>query len=695
MLPIHQLLWQLIRYAQRLYWVDTLLWLFILGLPAVPGVLIREFFDSLTDQSQLSNSPWVWIGLFLAVGLARVVAIFTGRITKTQHRFLMSGLVRHNLLYELLKRPGAELAAGGADGQNASPGEILSYFRDDAFQIEDTVVGTNEIFAAGVFAVGSVALLLSVNPTMTLLVFLPLCAIAALAHQAEHRLKRYRRASRQATQRVTGLIGEMFTAVQAVKVAGAEDRMLDELRDRCDRRRRLMVRDQVFNAMLNSGFENIVSIGTGLILLIASQSLGAQGSLTIGDFALFVYYLSFVTYFLAFFGGFLASIKQSEVSFERMAGLIGGTRDKGQGARFKKGFRFKVQGLRSRKSLTNSPPESQTLNPKPQILNPKPQTLNPKPQTLNPFHPLTHPHPLYLKPILSAQPALPSLSSLAQTEPLQELRVEGLGYRYPDSNNGITDIRFTLWRGSLTVITGQIGAGKTTLLRSLLGLLPKQSGSIFWNGLEIQDPANFLLPPHAAYTPQIPQLFSASLRENLLLGLEDEAVSERLKRAIATAVFDQDLAAMPDGLETLIGTRGFRLSGGQKQRAAAARMLLRQPELLVFDDLSSALDIDTEQRLWERLFEGQQVSEVEGKRSKVQGLRDQATPNTQGPMPDPQPPIPNPHSIPYSPTCLIVSHRPAVIKQADQVILLEAGTIAFLGNSEAFSASFPDYGLEH
>jgi len=177
---IHQLLWQMIRYAQPLYWVDTLLWLFILGLPAVPRLLIREFFDSLTDQSRLSESPWVWIGLFLAVGLARVVAIFVGRITKTQHRFLMSGLVRHNLLFELLKRPGAELAAGGADGQNASPGEILSYFRDDAFQIEDTVVGTNEIFAAGVFAVGSVALLLSVNPTMTLLVFLPLCAIAAL-----------------------------------------------------------------------------------------------------------------------------------------------------------------------------------------------------------------------------------------------------------------------------------------------------------------------------------------------------------------------------------------------------------------------------------------------------------------------------------------------------------------------------------
>ncbi|MEM9807042.1 MAG: ABC transporter ATP-binding protein, partial [Cyanobacteria bacterium P01_D01_bin.56] len=111
--PIWHILWQMIRYAQRLYWVDTLLWLLILGLPIVPGVLIREFFNTLTQQPASDASPWVWIGLLLVVGLARVVAIFTGRITKTQHRFLISGLVRHNLMLGLLKRPGAALATGG------------------------------------------------------------------------------------------------------------------------------------------------------------------------------------------------------------------------------------------------------------------------------------------------------------------------------------------------------------------------------------------------------------------------------------------------------------------------------------------------------------------------------------------------------------------------------------------------------
>jgi ATP-binding cassette subfamily B protein len=308
--------------------------------------------------------------------------------------------------------------------------------------------------------------------------------------------------------------------------------------------------------------------------------------------------------------------------------------------------------------------------------------------------------------IARSQPALPSTAQKTTVDPLQELRVEGLCYRYPDSTNGIHDIGFTLRRGSLTVITGQVGAGKTTLLRVLLGLLPRQSGQLFWNGTEINDPGNFLIPPNAAYTPQIPQLFSASLQENLLLGLDySSADSERLETAIATAIFDQDLAAMPDGLDTLIGTRGFRLSGGQKQRVAAARMLLRQPELLVFDDLSSALDVETEQRLWEKLFENRRVNSSEDARCKVQGLGDKADLDTRHPIPSTQIPSTHPpihpalreaatasttHPLPYSPTCLVASHRPSVLRRADWVILLEAGKIAFLGTAVEFMESFPN-----
>ena len=118
------------------------------------------------------------------------------------------------------------------------------------------------------------------------------------------------------------------------------------------------------------------------------------------------------------------------------------------------------------------------------------------------------------------------------------------------------------------------------------------------------DAAEFFRPPHSAYTPQVPRLFSTTLRENILMGVsngdEGEATSP-LQAAVRQAVLEPDVATLEHGLDTVVGPRGVRLSGGQVQRSAAARMLIRDPELLVCDDLSSALDVETEQLLWERV----------------------------------------------------------------------------------------------
>lgn len=608
---IWHLLWQLIRYAQGLYWLDTLLWLLIAGLPAVPGILIREFFNALTHQSTFSLSLWVWIALFLAIGLARITVIFTGRITKTQHRFTMSALVRHNLLKGLMQHPGAHPLTLGKTHDPISPGAVVSFFREDASQIEDNVVGTNEIFGEGVFAVGSLILLLSVNARITLFVFLPLMLMALILHSIGDRIKRYRRDSRQATQQVTSLVGEVFASVQAIQVAGAEKTVLNHVRQLCNRRQEVMVRDQLLTAVLESSFENLVSIGTGAILLVAAQAMQSPAqALTVGDFALFVYYLSYITYFFAFLGGFFTQTKQSDVSFERMAAL-----------------------------------------------------LNADTQTI-----VAH-HPLYLKPILGRQPAFPKHQPLParQTDHLKELVALNLTYHYPGTNRGITNVALQLKRGSFTVVTGQVGSGKTTLLRVLLGLLPMQAGEIYWNGNRVTNSAEFFVPPRSAYTPQVPQLFSNTLRENILLGLvQDEGelyqdvITARLKQALALSVFDQDLATMPDGLDTLIGPRGVRLSGGQIQRAAAARMIIRQPDLLVFDDLSSALDVETEQKLWTRLF-------------------------TLSP-PSPTSKIQNPKS--RLPTYLIVSHHPAVLKRSDRIIVLNQGRVEMEGTFDELPTAY-------
>lgn len=613
----------MILYAPKLYLIDSILWMFIMGLPAVPGLIIREFFNTLTNHSRLNFSPQVFIALFLAVGVARIVAIFTGRVTKTQHRFTMSALLRRNLLEELLRHPGAQPLRIG-NNTTVSPGEVLSYFREDAAQVEDNVVGTNEILGAGVFAIASMLVLFSVNARLTLFVFLPLVAIAIVVQQAEKRIKRYRRASRQATQQVTGLIGEMFTAVQAIQIAGAETSVLNHFRQLNEQRRQLMVQDQVFTTTLSSVLENLVSVGTGLILLIASQSMASSVSpLSVGDFALFVYYLAFATNFLWLCGDFLALSKQTEVAFERMAGLL--AEDGAQGR----------IGVGQEEGVSTNPLKSSPISP---------SSASPA------FSPLIliAPKPLYLNDLWGRKPELPLIERPTGDENvrLHELTAFNLTYSYPGTDRGITDINLVVRPGSFTVITGRVGSGKTTLLRVLLGLLPKQEGVIYWNNCRIDDPANFFIPPRSAYTPQVPQLFSHSLRENILLGLERE--DHEISRAIALAVFDRDLATMPEGLETAIGPKGVRLSGGQLQRAAAARMFVRQPELLVFDDLSSALDVETEQLLWSRLFAAKDNSEQT-------------------------------NTAHWTPTCLVVSHRRSVLRHADNIIVLKNGRVEAQG----------------
>jgi ABC-type multidrug transport system fused ATPase/permease subunit len=219
-------------------------------------------------------------------------------------------------------------------------------------------------------------------------------------------------------------------------------------------------------------------------------------------------------------------------------------------------------------------------------------------------------------------------------DPLLRLEVRGLNHWFPDGEEGLEGVDLVVNRGSFTVVTGKIGSGKSTLVRALLGLVPAQ-GEVYWNGELVEDRASFFVPPRSAYTAQVPRLFSESLADNITLG--QHGATERLSDAVKLAVLDPDLERMEKGIDTMVGARGVKLSGGQVQRSAAARMLATEAELLVFDDLSSALDLHTETELWSRLRRRREV------------------------------------------TCIVVSHRRAALERADQILLMDRGRVADRG----------------
>jgi len=231
-----------------------------------------------------------------------------------------------------------------------------------------------------------------------------------------------------------------------------------------------------------------------------------------------------------------------------------------------------------------------------------------------------------------------------------ELKFDNVGFRYPGAEQPVLEnISFTVLAGQTLAVIGSTGSGKTTLVNLVPRLFDASNGSVRLDGVDVRDLAPEALWTRVGIVPQKPYLFGGTVASNLQYGKED-ATEEEMWNALRIAQAEDFVRAMPGGLEATIAQGGSNVSGGQRQRLAIARALIRQPEIYLFDDSFSALDLATDARLRAALAPHVRQAVV-----------------------------------------VVVAQRVSTIRDADKILVLEDGECVGLGTHDELLTSCPTY----
>ena len=219
------------------------------------------------------------------------------------------------------------------------------------------------------------------------------------------------------------------------------------------------------------------------------------------------------------------------------------------------------------------------------------------------------------------------------------IEFKDFNFGYEEGNNVLENINFTINKGETIGVVGKTGSGKTTFIKQLLRLYPVNENTLLLDGKGIERYYDYSVRAKIGYAPQEYQLFSKSIKENVLFYRYEQ--EDRLEEVLEQADIKKDISRFKDGIDTLVGENGLSLSGGQKQRLGIARALLSNPEILILDDSLSAVDSNTEKKIIENIKKNR-----EGK------------------------------------TNIIVAHRISAVRHADKIVVLDNGKILNSGTHE-------------
>ena len=228
------------------------------------------------------------------------------------------------------------------------------------------------------------------------------------------------------------------------------------------------------------------------------------------------------------------------------------------------------------------------------------------------------------------------------------IEFKDFNFSYEDNNHVLEDINFIINKGETIGVVGKTGSGKTTFIKQLLRLYPIEKNTILLDGKGIERYYDYSVREKIGYAPQEYQLFSKSIKENVLFYRYD--LEDRLDEVLEQADIKKDISRFKDGIDTLVGENGLSLSGGQKQRLGIARALLSDPDILILDDSLSAVDSNTEKTIIENIKKTR-----EGK------------------------------------TNIIVAHRISAVRHADKIVVLDNGKILNFGTHDELLEKCPWY----
>lgn len=226
----------------------------------------------------------------------------------------------------------------------------------------------------------------------------------------------------------------------------------------------------------------------------------------------------------------------------------------------------------------------------------------------------------------------------ADPEHFDGIRMEHVSYGYEGRSRALQDVSLTIPRGSSVALVGLSGCGKSTAASLLMRFCDPDQGTIFIEGKEYRSVTPQQLRTNIAMVPQQVNLFSGTIRENLLLA-DPNANDEKLKEALSEAGLGSFLKTLPKGLDSDVGNAGVALSGGQRQKMGIARALLSEAQYMIFDEATSSVDPQSEREIWETI----------GRLSKTR-------------------------------TLIIISHRMSTIQNANCIYVLEKGVVAQRGS---------------